>query len=128
MYNSPLFADRWTPKQKTFLKIFLHLLPLEFLTNVIIEATSSALFTADSARTSLGEMLWYFGMWMLMLCYMKSPNYFWQSAAQMAGDGVEDEENGIPSFHLQPLHVAAAVPCYHISVAVHVVKPADVLR
>ena len=98
MYNGPSFADGWTPKRKTFLEIFLHLFPLEFFTNVIIEATSNALFAADSARTSLGEMLRYLGMWMLMSCYMKSPDYFWQSAARMAGDGVEDEENDIPSF------------------------------
>jgi hypothetical protein len=98
MYNSPLFADGWTPKRKTFLEIFLHLFPLEFFTNVIIKATSNALFAADSARTSLREMLWYLGMWMLMSCYMKSPGCFWQSAARMAGDGMEDKENDIPSF------------------------------
>ena len=98
MYNGPSFADGWSPKRKTFLEIFLHLFPLEFFTDVIIEATSNALFAADSARTSLGEMLRYLGMWMLMSCYMKSPDYFWQSAARMAaGDGVEDEENDIPS-------------------------------
>ena len=98
MYNNPSFADGWTPQRKTFLDIFLHLFPLEFFTNVIVEATSNALFSADSARTSLGEMLRYLGMWMLMSCYMKSPDYFWQSAARMTGDGVEDEENDIPSF------------------------------
>jgi hypothetical protein len=91
-------ADGWTPKRKTFLEIFLHLLPLKFVTKAIIEATSNALFAADSARTSLGEMLWYLGMWMLMSCYMKSPDYFWRWAARMAGDGVEDKENDTPSF------------------------------
>jgi hypothetical protein len=98
MYNGPSFADGWTPQRNTFLEIFLHLFPLEFFTNVIIEATSNALFAADSARTSLGEMLRYLGMWMLMSCYMKSPGYFWQSAAQMASDGAEDKENDTPSF------------------------------
>jgi len=68
MYNNPSFADGWTPQRKTFLDIFLHLFPLEFFTNVIVEATSNALFSADSARTSLGEMLRYLGMWMLMSC------------------------------------------------------------
>jgi len=29
---------------------------------------------------------------------MKSPDYFWQSAARMTGDGMEDEENDIPLF------------------------------
>ncbi len=62
MYNGPLFADGWTPQQKTFLEIFLHLFPLEFFTNVIVEGTSSALVRVDSARTTIGEMLQYVGM------------------------------------------------------------------
>jgi hypothetical protein len=52
----------------------------QFLTNVIVERTSSALVGVNSARTRIGEMLRYDGMWLLMLCYMKSPDYFWQSA------------------------------------------------
>ena len=40
-------------------------------------------------------MLRYLGMWMLMSCYMKSPDYFWHSAARMTGDDMEDEENDI---------------------------------
>jgi len=56
IYNNPLFADGLTPQRKTFLDIFLHLFPLEFFTNVIIETMSNALFSTDSARTSLGEI------------------------------------------------------------------------
>ena len=41
---------------------------------------------------SLGEMLRYLGMWMFMSCYMKSPDYFWHSAAWMTGDDMEDKE------------------------------------
>jgi len=99
MYNGPSFADGWTPQRKTFLEIFLHLFPLEFLTNVIVEGTSSALVGVNSARTTIGEMLRYVGMWLLMSCYMKSPDYFWRSAPQTTTTpDDEDEENDTPSF------------------------------
>jgi hypothetical protein len=100
MYNGPSFADGWTPQRKTFLEIFLHLFPLEFLMNVIVEGTSSALVGVNSARTTIGEMLRYVGMWLLMSCYMKSPDYFWRSAPRTTTtpDDDEDEENDTPSF------------------------------
>ena len=82
MYNGPLFADGWTPQQKTFLEIFLHLFPLEFFTNVIVEGTSNALIGVDSVRTTIGEMLCYIGMGLLMSCYMKSSDYVWRFAPQ----------------------------------------------
>ena len=57
MYNGPSFTDGWTPQRKTFREIFLCLFPLEFLTNVIVEGTSSTLVGVNSARTTIGEML-----------------------------------------------------------------------
>jgi hypothetical protein len=57
MYNGPSFADGWTAQQKTFVEIFLHLFPLEFFTNVIVEGTSNALVGGNSSRTTIGEML-----------------------------------------------------------------------
>ncbi len=99
MYNGPSFANGWTPQQKTFLEIFLHLFPLKFFTEVIVEATSNALNVADSAKTTMGEMLRYVGMWMLMSCYLKSPDYFWRSAPWMTTkDDDKDEENDTLSF------------------------------
>jgi uncharacterized membrane protein len=77
MYNGPSFTDGWTPQRKTFLEIFLHLFPLKFFTNVIVKGTSNAVVGVDSVRTTIGEMLRYVGMWLLMSCYMRSPNYFW---------------------------------------------------
>jgi hypothetical protein len=77
MYNEPSFTDGWTPQRKTFVEIFLHLFPLKFFTNVIVEGTSSALVGDNSARATIGEMLQYVGMWLRMSCYMKSPDYFW---------------------------------------------------
>jgi hypothetical protein len=101
MYNGPLSADGWTPQRKKFLEIFLHLFPLEFFTNVIVEGTSNVLVGVDSARTTIGEMLRYIGMWLLMPCYMKSLDYFWRSAPRTTttpDDNDEDEENDTPSF------------------------------
>ena len=57
MYNGPSFAEGWTPQQKTFLKIFFHLFPLEFFMNVIVEGTSNVLVGVNSARTTIGVML-----------------------------------------------------------------------
>ncbi len=77
MYNGPSFANGWAPQQKTFLEIFLHLFPLKFFTDMIVEATSNTLSMANTAQTTMGEMLQYVGMWVLMLCYLKSLDYFW---------------------------------------------------
>ena len=49
----------------------------ELFTNVIVKGTSNAVVGVDSVRTTIGEMLRYVGMWLLMSCYMRSPNYFW---------------------------------------------------
>jgi hypothetical protein len=100
MYNGPSFADGWTAQRKTFVEIFLHLFPLEFCTNVIVEGTSSALVGVNSARMTIGEMLRYVGMWLLMSCYMKSPDYFWRSAPRTTTtpDDNEDEENDTSLF------------------------------
>jgi len=96
MYNGPSFAEGWTPQRKTLMEIFLHVFPLEFFTTVIVEATNNALVATNSARTSLGEMLRYVGMWMLMSCFVKSPDYFWHQGS--AEDRDEDDENDTPSF------------------------------
>jgi hypothetical protein len=112
MYNDPKFTNDWTPQGKDYIEIFLHLFPLHFLEAVIVQATNNALLAADNARTTVGEMLRYIGMWMLMSCYLKSPAYFWRSTAMMGGTTSEDEENDTPSLrhtvvHLQPIYVAA---------------------
>jgi hypothetical protein len=52
-------------------------------------------------RTTIGEMLRYIGMWLLMSCYMKPPEYIWRPATRMtmiAGDDSEDEKNDTSSF------------------------------
>jgi hypothetical protein len=76
MYNGPTFADGWSPQGKSFVNIFLRLFPVQFLEHLIVEATSRVLVGKSLVRTTLGEMLRYMGMWLLMSCYMKPPKYF----------------------------------------------------
>ncbi len=93
MYNGPSFTDGWTPQRNTFLDIFLHLFLFQFFTNVIVKGTSNALVKVDSARMTIGEMLRYVRMWLLMSCYMKLPDYFWRSAPLTRTTPDEDKEN-----------------------------------
>jgi hypothetical protein len=97
MYNGPTFANEWSPNGKPFIEIFIHFLSCYFLEDTIIEATSNALLVVNAVRTTFGELLQYIGMMMLMLCYMKFPNYFWKMATRM-GNESEDEEKDIPLF------------------------------
>jgi hypothetical protein len=97
MYNGPTFANEWSPNGKPFIDIFLHFLPCNFLEVTIIKATSIALLTANAVRTTLGELFHYIGMMLLMLCYMKSPDYFWKTATR-TGNELEDKANNIPLF------------------------------
>jgi hypothetical protein len=97
MYNGPMFANKWSPNGKPFINIFLHFLPCYFIEVTIVEATSNALLTVNAVRTTLGELLRYIGVMLLMSCYMKSPNYFWKMVT-MTGNESEDEVNDIPLF------------------------------
>ena len=93
LYNDPKFTNDWTPQGKSYLEIFLHLFPLYFFKNTIVAAMNNALLAADNARTTLGEMLRYVEMWLLMSCYLKSPDYFWRTTPmRTTADGSEDEE------------------------------------
>ena len=99
LYNNPKFTHDWTPQGKSYAEIFLHVFPLYFFENFVTEATNNALLAADNARTTLGEMLRYVGMWLLMSCYLKLPEYFWQTTPmRTTADSSEDEENDTPSF------------------------------
>ena len=52
----PSFADGWTPQGKTYLEIFLHMLPLQWFTNVLVAKTSEGLVNASNPPLSFGEM------------------------------------------------------------------------
>jgi hypothetical protein len=97
MYNRPAFANEWSPNGKPFIKIFLHFLPCYFLEVPIVKAKSNALLAVNVAWTTFRELLQYIGMMLLMLCYIKSPDYFWKTATR-TGNELEDKENDIPPF------------------------------
>ncbi len=86
MYNRPTFAKEWSPNGKPFINIFLHFLPCYFLEVTIVEATSNALLAANAVQTTLGELLRYIGMMLLMSCYMKLPDYFWKMATRTGNE------------------------------------------
>ncbi len=71
IYNGPTFANKWFPNGKPFIDIFLHFLPCYFIEVTIVEATSNVLLTVNVVQTTLGELLRYIGMMLLMMCYMK---------------------------------------------------------
>ena len=92
MYNGPTFTNDWSPNVNSFSEIFLHCFPCYFIEVDMVEATNNALLAVNAVRTTFGELLRYIGMMLLMLCYMKSPDYFWRMAVR-TGDCSEDEEN-----------------------------------
>ncbi len=97
MYNGPTFANEWSPNGKPFIHIFLPFLPCYFLEVTIIKATSNVLLMANAVQTTLGELFRYIGVMLLMLCYMKLPDYFWIMATR-TGNESEEEANNIPLF------------------------------
>ena len=123
MYHQPTFANSWSPQGKSFVEIFLHLFPVRFVETVMVEATSRVLMSDNLVRTTIGEMLRYIGMWLLMSCYMKPPEYFWRPATRMtmiAGDDSEDEKNDTLPF-------TASFFGHHISASVKGVDATDLL-
>lgn len=74
----PTFAEGWTPQGKTYLEIFLHMLPLQWFTDVFVVKTSEGLENASHPPVSFGEMLRYVGLWLLMAtCSGWRKEQFW---------------------------------------------------
>ena len=125
VYNQPMFTNSWTPHMKKFVDIVLHLFPVKFLETVIAKATSRVLLSNGLMRTTIGEMLRYIRMMLLMSCYMKPPDYFWRLATRTTGS--EDKENDT-IVHLQQVHVAAPLLDHHIDALVHDVGATNLPR
>jgi hypothetical protein len=68
MYNGPTFANEWSPNEKSFVDIFIHFFPRDFLEATIVNTTSNALIAENAVRTTFGEMLRFIGMMLLMSC------------------------------------------------------------
>jgi hypothetical protein len=62
----PQFHDGWSPKNKSWYDIFIMLFPFTWLQMVLLEMTSKSLHAVGEAELTLGELLRYLGLWMLM--------------------------------------------------------------
>ena len=74
------FHQQWSPKDWSWLDIFLSLFPCEWLQNVLIEKTDEAMkVTGERKDFTFGEFLLYIGLWLLMATCGQgfSPKDFW---------------------------------------------------
>jgi hypothetical protein len=65
-YNGPSFANGWLPTGKTYMDVFLHLFPVMWLTNVLVQRTNVGVVNAASKPLTFGELLRFIGMRLLM--------------------------------------------------------------
>ena len=56
----------WSPHNKTYLEIFVHFLPFAWLQNVLLAMTNEGMESGNSPPLSLGELMRYLGMRLLM--------------------------------------------------------------
>ena len=96
MYNGPTFANEWSPNEKSFVEIFVHFFPRNFLEDTVVNETSNALLAVNAVQITFGGLLRYIGMMLLMSCYAKSPDYFWRTMTRTGDES--KEENDIPLF------------------------------
>ena len=68
MYNGPMFANEWSPNEKSFVEIIVHFFPRNCLEDTIVNATSNALLAVNAVQITLGELLRYIWMISLMSC------------------------------------------------------------
>ncbi len=54
------------PTDDSFFDVFLHWMPVDFLENTKVAGTSTPLKEAGESETSLGELLVFLGLWLLM--------------------------------------------------------------
>ena len=65
-YEEPSFTNGWSPHNKTYIEIFTHLLPFAWLETVLLVPTSATLERNNSPSITLGELMRYIGMCLLM--------------------------------------------------------------
>ena len=76
--SNPTFHDRWTPKGKTFLEVFLKCIPFRFFIDKIMKGTLDTLVKKNAAPLEQGEFLRYIGLWLLMsTCMGWTRRDFW---------------------------------------------------
>ena len=89
--NEPSFKNGWNPQSLSYIKIFLHCLPLKQLITFLLPSTSRATKEAGIAPLKYGDILRYLGLWLLMsTCYVWNREGFWSVAT------FDQEENPCP--------------------------------
>ena len=72
------FKKGWSPRDKSYMEIFLHCLPMKWMEDVLLVATSAAMVVGGSAPLRWGEMIRYIGLWLLMsTCQGWTREDFW---------------------------------------------------
>ncbi len=66
MKEKAAFHHNWKPHSKSFLQVFLHWLPIKWISETIIDATNESLKDAKEAETCMGKFLVFIGLWFLM--------------------------------------------------------------
>ena len=56
------FHHNWKTNSKSFLQVFLHWLPIKWISETIIDATTESLKDAKEAETCMGEFLVFIGL------------------------------------------------------------------
>ena len=64
--NEPSFKNGWSPQSLSYIDIFLHCLPFKWFRIVPIPSTTRAMTEADIASLTLGYLLRYLGLLLLM--------------------------------------------------------------
>ena len=84
----PSFKRGWSPQGKTYMDIFLHCLPMTWISTVLLAATSASMEKDDVQPLSFGELIRYIGLWLLMsTCQGWKRQDFW---SQLDFDEEED--------------------------------------
>jgi hypothetical protein len=65
-YEDPSFKNGWSPVNKTYLDIFVRFLPFAWLQNILLPKTSASLETEKGHPLTLGELMRYIGIRLLM--------------------------------------------------------------
>ena len=67
--NEPPFKNGWIPQSISYIDIFLNCLPFKWFRIVLLPSTSRSTKEADIAPLTLGDLLRYLGLWILMSTY-----------------------------------------------------------
>ena len=65
-HNDPSFKNGWSPQSLSYIDIFLHCLYLKWFIIVFLQSKSRAMKDAGMALLTLGDLLHYLGLWILM--------------------------------------------------------------